>query len=85
MVLGVLENGFFLTRIGREIRILRADSIPMVTIEDGVVICWRHIVAKDFTALVNTVDVPSLRVVSAHAIIIEEGLPLGEVVIGEVK
>ena len=57
----------------------------MVTIEDGVIICWRHIVAKDFTALVNTVDVPSLRVVSAHAIIIEEGLPLGEVVIGEVK
>ena len=55
------------------------------TIEDGVIICWRHIVAKDFTALVNTVDVPSLRVVSAHAIIIEKGLPLGEVVIGEVK
>ena len=85
MVLGVLENGFFLTRIGREIRILRADSIPMVTIEDGVIIFWRHIVSKDFTALVITVDVPSLRVVSAHAIIIEEGLPLGEVVIGEVK
>ena len=85
MCLGVLENGFTLTAVRTEIRVFGVDSVPVIAIQDAVVIGWRFIVTQCFATLVNPIDVPSLGVVPTHAIVIEQGLPLCEVVIGEVE
>lgn len=85
MCLRVLENGFALTAVRTKVRVFGVDSVPVIAIQDAVVIGRRFIVAQCFATLVNPVDIPPLGVVPAHAVVIEQGLPLCEVVIGEVE
>ncbi len=85
MVLGVLQNGFTLIGVRVEIGVGGADSIPMAALQDAVIIGGWCVVAKGDIASVNSVDVPSLGVVASHAVIVEEGLPIGEVVVGQLE
>ena len=63
MILRVLQDGFFLAIVGIEVGILGVDSVPVVALQDAVVIGGRYIVAQFFSSLVSSGDIPSLRVV----------------------
>ena len=63
MAFGIGKNGFILGRVRPKVRISRADSIPMVSIQYGIVIHRRNIVTKGFRTIVPSVDIYPLRIV----------------------
>ena len=66
MVLRVLQCSLSFATIGPVVGIHGIDTIPMIAIEDAIVIGGRGIVAKRNATLVNSVDIPALSVVLSH-------------------
>ena len=68
-----------------EVGIGGIDTIPMVTVQDAVVIGRRIVVTEAHAALVTSGDVPTLRVVVALRLAQIVCHPRGDVVVGKVK
>ena len=65
MVLRVGQYLLSLRAVGVEVGVERIDAIPMVTVQNAVVIGRRIVVTEAHAALVSSGDVPTLRVVVA--------------------
>ena len=81
MILRVLKCCLSLWGRRIKIRIFCADAIPMVTIQNSIVIRRRVVVAEFLASLVNTVDVPSLCVILSHGFTGIVGYPCRSIVI----
>ena len=66
MILGVLQCSLSFAAGWPVVRIAGTDTIPMVTIEDAVIIGGRIIVTQFDAAPVHTIDIPSLSIVLTH-------------------
>ena len=69
MILGVLECSFTLCGGWIKVFICSADSVPVITIDNWVVVFRRIIVAKFNGTSIYTVDIPPLCVVLAECFI----------------
>ena len=85
MVLRVGQYLLSLRAIRVEVGVGSVDTIPMVTVQNAVVIGRRIVVTEAHAALVSSGDVPTLRVVVALRLAQIVGHPRGDVVVGEVK
>ena len=81
MAFGIAKNGFILGRVRPKVWISRADSIPMVSIQYGIVIHRRNIVTKGFRTIVPPVDIYPLRIILALRSLGIVVNPLREIVI----
>ena len=85
MALGVLEDSLVLRGTGIEAGIGGVDAIPMVTIEDGIIIGRRCIVTEHFRTGIPAVDIDPLGVVLALGGLGIVVNPFGEVVVADVE
>ncbi len=85
MVLRVLKDCFLLTAVRIEIGIRGVDAVPVVAVQDAVVVGRRIIVAETHASSVPSCDVPPLRVVVALRLVKIVGHPRSQVVVADVE
>ena len=83
MILRVAEDSLILCAAWRETGIAGIDAVPVVAIDNGIVVSRRTVVTKCLGALVTTVDIHALGIVPSYGRLTVVVQPTGDVVVAE--
>ena len=83
MILRVAEDSLILCAAWRETGIAGIDAVPVVAIDDGIVVSRRTVVAQRLGAPVTPVDIHALGVVPSYGRLTVVVQPTGDIIVAE--